>query len=72
MFRWVVPPSRPMRSGPGSSTSNICSSGLLCLAAASGSCPQRMRKAGSPGRAVLLMEWSIFAIMHGLDGGCRS
>src|SRR5882724_8577592 len=33
IFRWVVPPSPPMQSGPGSSTSIICSSCLLCLAA---------------------------------------
>ena len=35
----LVRPSPPTRSGPGSSTSIICSSCLLCLAEARGSCP---------------------------------
>lgn len=37
-FRWLVPPSPPTRSGPGSSTSIICSSCPLCWAEAYGSC----------------------------------
>ena len=52
---------------PGSSTSIICSSCLLCLAGARGSCPATDAQGWiSWTSAVLPMEWSIFAITRRL------
>src|SRR5690348_3802523 len=69
-FRWVVRPLPRRRFGAGSSTSIICSSRPLCSPAAIRSCPATdAQNYVSWTSAVLLTEWSTFAITRADDAG---